>query len=133
MSSTTRDVQDNNSAEGHTANLSSVSSELTSLSGDKRPVPRVNESNDSQRQSFHKKKKNKSNPDQFNGNKKETQFQRIQIIESKTDSFCILEITELHCRHYLHKNGKNEYIADFFNARLDMSLNHNSVIPGTSL
>ena len=57
MSSLTRDVQDNNIAEGHTANLSSVSSELTSLSGDKRPAPRVNESNDSQHQSFHKKEK----------------------------------------------------------------------------
>ena len=59
MSSLNRDVQDNNSAEGHTANLSSVSSELTSLSGDKRPVATVNESNDSRRQSIRKKKKTK--------------------------------------------------------------------------
>jgi hypothetical protein len=50
-------------------------------------------------------RKKKSNPDPFNGNRKKTQFERIQIIVSKTDSFCILEITELHCRHYLHKNG----------------------------
>ena len=57
MSFLNRDLQDNNSAEGHTANLSSVSSELTSLSGDKRPVATVNKSSDSQRQSIHKKKK----------------------------------------------------------------------------
>ena len=50
-------------------------------------------------------KKTKSNIDPFKAIIKKTQNERINIIQSKTDTFCILEITELHCRQYLHKNG----------------------------
>ena len=101
MPSKSHDVQDNNSAEGYTANLSSVSSELTSLSGDKRPIPHINESTDSQRQSYHRGG-DKSNMDPLKAIRKKTQNERINIIQSKTDTFCILEITKLHCRQHLH-------------------------------
>ena len=72
MTSIPNDMRDNNSDQGHTANLSSVSSEFTYLSGNKRIIPHISEPNNTQRQSFHRLKKNKSNHDPFKDLKKGT-------------------------------------------------------------